>query len=622
MSNEQTAATPGGYAGKILRVDLSNNKTAIENLDTKFCRKFLGGAGFIAHYLYNEIKPGIDPLGPENKLIFAIGPMTGVAIAGNARSCVGAKSPISGGIIKSEAGGSWGPELKRAGFDVIIIEGKAEKPVYLWIEDGKAAIKDASHLWGKETRETEQSLREELGDEKIQATMIGPAGENLVRFACIMNGLYDAHGRGGSGAVMGSKNLKAIAVRGHSKPNVGSEDEVKRLRKWVNENRDLYSRMAEFGTMGNGDLMELQVTTGNVAVNNFKEGILPNAKEADCMLIREKMDGCWACPIRCKKVVKSEGKFNVDPEYGGPEYETIGAVGTSCGITDIRAIALGSQLCNAYSLDSISAGMTISFAMECFENGLLTTEDTGGIELKFGNADAMLKLLELIAKREGIGDLLAEGTKAAAEKIGKGAEKYSMEVKGVNIPMHEPRFKHILGVGYMVNPHGADHCFNLHDPLVSTEGRLLDQFKELMGDLDPPPQYDYGAIKTAMLRYTFFDRLIKDSLISCQFVPYSISQLVELINAVTGWDMTITEMFKIAERALTMFRLFNIREGLSVEDDKLPDRFYEGKSGNLEDKPCILESMEEARNYYYALMGWDTKTGAPLKEKVEELQIN
>ena len=465
-------------------------------------------------------------------------------------------------------------------------------------------------------------LREELGDEKIEVSMIGPAGENMVRFACIMNGLFDAHGRGGAGAVMGSKNLKAIAVRGHGKPKVASEDEIKRLRKWVNENRDLYSRMAEFGTAGNGNMMEVQVTSGNVAVNNFRDGILPNAKEADCLLIKEKMDGCWACPIRCKKVVKSDGNYNVDPEYGGPEYETIGAVGTSCGVTDIRAISLASQLCNAYSMDTISAGMTVSFAMECFENGLLTTEDTGGIELKFGNADAMIKTLELIAKREGIGDMLAEGTKIAAQRIGKGAEKFSMDVKGVSIPMHEPRFKHILGVGYMVNPHGPDHCFNLHDPLIATEGRLLDQYKALMGEIDPPPQEDYGALKTAMLKIAFFDKFIRDSLTACQFVPYNIAQLVELTNAVTGWDMTVNEIFTIAERALTMYRLFNIREGLSADDDRLPDRFYEGKSGALEDKPCDPEALLEARNYYYALMGWDTKTGVPLKEKVEELQIN
>ena len=616
-----TDQMPGGYAGKILRVDLSGKKTTIEKIDSKFCRKFLGGAGFVAHYLYTEIKLGIDPLGPENKLIFATGPMTGVTIAGNARTCVGAKSPLSGGIIKSEAGGSFGPELKRAGFDAIIVEGKADKPVYLWVEDDKATIKDAGHLWGKETKETEEMLRDELGDEKVELSMIGPGGENMVRFACIMNGLYDAHGRGGSGAVMGSKNLKAIAVKGTGKPQVASDDGIKKMRSWLNEHKDFYANMAANGTGGEGRAINMQVATGNVAVNNFRDGILPNAEEADCVSIREKMDGCWACPIRCKKVVKSEGKYNVDPAYGGPEYETIGSVGTSCGVTDIRAISLGSQLCNAHSLDTISAGMAVSFAMECFENGLLTAEDTGGIELKFGNAEAMLTTLELIAKREGIGDLLAEGTKIAAEKIGKGAEKFSMEVKGVAIPMHEPRFKHMLGVGYMVNPHGADHCFNLHDQMVSAEGRQLDQYKFLMGEFDPPEAEDYGTFKTAMLRYAFFTRFVMDSLITCQFVPWGIPQLVELTKAVTGWDMSANELFTIAERALTMFRLFNLREGLSVEDDQIPDRFYEGKSGNLEDKPCDPEAMMEARNYYYTLMGWDTETGVPLKGKVEELRI-
>lgn len=607
----------GGYTGKILRVELSENKITIEEPGTKFYRKYLGGAGFIAYYLYKETKQGIDPLGPENKLIFTVGPLTGVAIAGNARSCVGAKSPISGGIIKSEAGGNWGPELKHAGFDAVIIEGKANKPVYLWIEDGKAIIKDASHLWGKETRETERAIREELGDEKIQVSMIGPGGENVVRFACIMNGLIDAHGRGGSGAVMGSKNLKAIAVRGHGRPEVESEDDVRRLRRWVNENKQLWAGMAESGTAGHGSMIEMMVTRGNLSVNNFRDGILPNANEADCMLIRERMEGCWACPIRCKKVMKSEGKYKADPEYGGPEYETIGAVGTNCGVTDIKAISLGSQICNANSLDSISAGMTVSFAMECFENGLLTIEDTGGIELKFGNADAMIKTLELIVKREGIGDLLAEGTKIAAQKIGKGAEKYSMEVKGVNIPMHEPRLKHALGVGYMVNPHGADHCANLHDERISPA-----QYKPYMGEIDPPKLEDYGAVKTAMLRYAIFERFIRDSLTMCMFVPYSLSQLVELTNAVTGLDMTTNEMFTIAERACTMYRLYNLREGLNVDDDQLPDRFYEGKSGALADKPCDPEAMLESRNYYYTLMGWDTKTGIPLKQKIEELQIN
>ena len=612
---------PGGYAGKILRVNLSDNTTSVEEIDEKFCRKYIGGAGFIAYYLYKELKPGIDPLGPDNKLIFALGPVTGVTIAGNDRNCVGAKSPLTGGIIKSEVGGFWAAELKHAGFDGIIVDGKAEKPVYLSIQDGEVSIKDASHLWGKQTRETLNALREELGDNRIQAAMIGPAGENLVKYACIMNGLYDAAGRGGAGAVMGSKNLKAIAVRGHHRPKVASAEGLRELREWLLKNKKLWARLAEGGTAGHGAAMEQGATSGNVSVNNFSEGIFPNAKLIDCPTIKLGMDGCWACPIRCKKVMESKEPYVADRAYGGPEYETLGALGTNCGISDITAISRGSQLCNANSLDTISTGMVISFAMECFEKGLLTTEDTGGIDLRFGNADAMLTTIELIAKREGIGDLLAEGTAIAAQKIGRGAEKFSMEVKGLGIPMHEPRLKHILGVGYMVNPHGADHCCNLHDTMFMVEGRSLEQLRPIMGIIEPISLDDYGALKVSLLKIRQLERVIRDSLVMCGMIPFSYTQLADVTAAVTGWNTSPVEQFRVAERILTMFRLINIREGLTAEDDKLPERFFQPKSGALADKPCDPEKMERAKSYYYTLMGWDSKTGIPLKEKVEELLI-
>ncbi len=612
---------PGGYAGKILRVNLSTNTTSVEELGEKFCRKYLGGAGFIAYYLYKELKPGTDPLGPDNKLIFALGPLTGVSLAGNDRNCVGAKSPLTGGIIKSEVGGFWAAELKHAGFDGIIVDGKAEKPVYLWIQDGEVIIKDASHLWGKQTKETLNTIREELGDNRIQATMIGPAGENLVSFACIMNGLFDAAGRGGAGAVMGSKNLKAIAVRGHHRPKVASTEGVRKQREWVLANKQLWARLAEGGTAGHGADMDMHVTTGNVTVNNFREGIFPDAKLIDCEVIKIGMEGCFACPVRCKKVLESKEPYAVDPAYGGPEYETEGALGTNCGISDITAVSRGSQLCNANSLDTISTGMTISFAMECFENGLLTKEDTGGIDLRFGNADAMLKTIELIAKREGIGNLLAEGTAKAAQKIGKGAEKFSMEVKGLGIPMHEPRLKHTLGVGYMVNPHGADHCFNLHDTMLNVEGPMLERLRSVMGIIEPLSLDDYGPLKVALLKVTQLDRMIRDSLVLCSMIPFDTPRLADVTSAVTGWDTSAVEQQRVAERILTMFRLINIREGFTEKDDELPERFYEPKSGALADKPLDHEKMREAKSYYYTLMGWDSKTGIPLKEKVEELLI-
>jgi len=451
--------------------------------------------------------------------------------------------------------------------------------------------------------------------------MIGPGGENLVKYACVMNGLYDAAGRGGAGAVMGSKNLKAIAIRGHKRPRVASAEGVRELREWLLTNKQLWANLAEGGTAGHGAAMEQAATSGNVSVNNFRDGIFPEAKLVDCELIKLGMEGCWACPVRCKKVMESKKPYVADRAYGGPEYETLGSLGTNCGISDITAISRGSQLCNAHSLDTISTGMTIAFAMECFENGLLTTEDTGGIDLSFGNADAMLKTIELIAKREGIGNLLAEGTTKAAQKIGKGAEKFSMEVKGLGIPMHEPRLKRALGLGYMVNPHGADHCLNLHDTMLMVKGPGLERLRPVIGILEPLSTDDVGPLKVALLKFTQLDRMIRDSLVLCSMIPFNTLQLADLTTAVTGWDTSPVEQLRVAERILTMFRLISIREGLTAEDDKLPERFFQPKSGALADKPLDHGKMEEAKSYYYTLMGWDSKTGIPLREKVEELLI-
>ncbi|MDD4875553.1 MAG: aldehyde ferredoxin oxidoreductase family protein [Dehalococcoidales bacterium] len=613
---------PYGYTGRILRVDLSGGTTSVDTMGDLFYRKYLGGAGFISYFLLKELKPGIDPLGPENKLIFALGPVTGVPLSGSGRNCIGAKSPLTGGYTKSEVGGFWGAELKHAGYDAIIVEGKAEKPVYLWIEDGVVSIKDANHLWGKNTKETQDIIRDELGDDLIRVAAIGPAGENLVRIACIMNDLKDAAGRGGTGAVMGSKNLKAVAVRGHSRPEVADPGRLGEFRQWLLANRQLWASFAEFGT---GAAMASTIGTGNIPVRNFQNGEFAEISNisADTVkdTIRIKMEACYACSVRCKKVVKVEKPYSVDPEYGGPEYETLAAIGSNCGVSDLKAVAKGHELCGAYSLDTIATGDTIAFAMECFENGLLTTEDTGGIELKFGNAEAMLQIIELIARRQGIGNLLAEGTARAAKKIGKGAEDFAMHVKGVEIPMHEPRLKAVLGLGYVVNPHGADHCANLHDTMLSQEGPPLERFKSL-GILGPLPADDLGPQKVAIFRNVHLFRIVQDSLVFCQFVPYDSEQMADILAAVTGWKTGIVEMLRIAERTLTMARLFNIREGLTADDDKLPKRFFEPKKdGVLSTRHYDAEQLEKAKGYYYTLMGWDGKTGVPTPEKLEELGI-
>jgi len=615
---------PRGYNGKILRVNLSNGKVSTEAIDEEFCRKLLGGAGFVAHFLLNEIEPGTDSLGPENKLVFALGPLTGIALPGSGRHCVGAKSPLTDGIAKSEVGEFWGAELKRAGFDAIIIEGKAPKPVYLWVNKGETSIRDASQLWGKNTRETQEAVRAELGDNKIRLALIGPGGENLVRYACIMHGLADAAGRGGMGAVMGSKNLKAVAVRGEKASAVANPNGVKALRQWLMDNRKLVASFSEFGT---GAPMPLFEEIGNLPTRNFRDGAFPEVNKISAQTLKETigigMHGCFACPVRCKKAVEAEEPYQVDSAYGGPEYETLAALGSNCGIDDLKAIAKGNELCDAYSIDTISTGCTISFAMECFENGLLTTRDTDGIELNFGNAEAMLHLIELIGRREGIGNLLAEGSARAADKIGNGAEDFSMHVKKQEIPMHEPRLNKSLALGYMVNPHGADHCCNLIDFFFAGLGK---EPNVIVNDAVPlgmatAPLAGIGPRKVALFRIVQLKRIILDSLVLCMFLPYSYQQLAEVTSAATGWNTTTTEQLRVAERTLTICRLFNVRHGLTADDDKLPSRFFEPtRYGALADTALGPEKMKKAKRYYYSLMGWDSN-GVPTPEKLEELGI-
>jgi len=613
----------GGYTGKTLRVDLNNLRVREEKTDEELCDKYLGGAGFISHYLWKELEPKTDPLGPDNKLIFATGPLTGLPFPGSGRNGIGAKSPLTGGVAKSEVGGVWGAELKRAGVDGIIVDGKSDKPVYLWIQDGKADLRDAAHLWGNNTKETQQQIIAELGDDLIRVASIGPAGENLVKYACVMNGLFDAAGRGGVGAVMGAKNLKAIAVRGHHAPKAVDGKPAKELTKWLKANWELMRGFWEYGTGGGMDGFE---AIGNLPVRNFRDGLFPTVKKIDAPAVMNnigiKMDACFACPVRCKKVVKVDSPYKVDPDYGGPEYETLASIGSNCGIDNLRAIAKGNELCNAYSLDTISTGEVIAFAMECFENGLLSSKDTGGIDLRFGNEQAMLQLIEMIARREGIGDLLAEGVTRAARQIGGGAEQFAIAVKGLEPGMHEPRAKPGIGIGFMVNPHGADHCFNLHDHMYAGDNNWRVKEAAELGITGPFPVEDVSIKKVRLFQHVQRRLTILDSLVVCQFLPYNLTQLTELLNAATGWSVDVSDLFSIADRTLTTFRLFNLREGFSASDDVLPQRFYQPKTdGILADKPLDPVKMEKAKRDYYKLMGWHETTGVPEDKKLKELGL-
>lgn len=606
-----------GYNNKILRVDLTSGTTKIETPTDEFERKWIGGAGFGTYFLFNETKAGINPLGPENKLMMMAGPLTGYPFSGSGRNNVVTKSPLTNGYAKSEVGGFFGAEMRRAGFDGIIVEGKSPKPVYLFLHDGQAEIKDASNLWGHTTKETEEAIREANGDKKIRIASIGPGGENMIKFACIINDLKEAAGRGGTGAVMGSKNLKAVAARGTQAPEAARPEAFTDMQAFFKDNPKAYELMSLYGT-GAPAMMASMIPQGNLPINNFIKGDFPVAKIDGGTLkntVGIGMEGCYACLVRCKKVVKiNEPNMKVDPDYGGPEYETLAALGSVCGVDDMKAICKGNEMCGAYSLDTISMGDTIGFAMECYEKGLLTSKDTGGVELKWGSGAAMLKVIEMVTRRQGIGDILAEGTKIAAKKIGKGAEAFSMDVKGVNFPMHDPRAKGVLGLGYAINPHGADHCFNVHDTGFVAPGPMLSAVNQY-GFLEPMPALDLSPAKVQLLRFFQSIRMIMDSACICQFPPYNNDQVVELFKAATGWNTGLIELMKTGDRILNLARMYNLREGLSAADDKLPQRFFQQHVGgpSANNPPYKESELDKARAYYYKIMGWDEK-GVPTPE--------
>ena len=608
------------FTGKILRINLNTDKTTIETLEETFYRRHFGGRGLISYVLLNELEPKIDPLGPKNKLIFACGPVTGAPISGSGRNSVGAKSPLTGAYGEAEAGGYWGAELKRAGFDAIIVEGKAKSPIYLWIRDQNVEIRDASKLWGKEIKKSQELIRKDLDNKTAKVAQIGPGGEKQVRYACVINDMNHAAGRCGMGAVMGSKNLKAIAVKGSTNVPVHKPKRIQKMAQWMAQNVDDVAHALH--TYGTGVGMDVNVETGNLPIRNFRDGDFPEADNISAETMKQTvsvgMGTCFACAIACKKEVKVDEPWTVEPEYGGPEYETLASLGSNCGVSDLKAVCKANELCQRYSIDTISTGTTISFAMECFEHGLLTLEDTGGIDLSFGNAESMLKMIEMIGEKRGLGALLAEGTKRAAEKIGNGAEEFAVNVKGEEVPMHDPRLKRGEALGYSVSPTGADHVHNIHDTFLYP--KLPNSYNSL-GVLEAVPVEDFGPKKVRLYKYVGEWRTLNNFLVMCLFTPWSVTQKVEIVRAVTGWNTTAFELMKVVERGNTLARIFNLREGFTEKDDWLPPRFFKPRtSGNLKDA-VSAKDLKNAKLLYYDMMGW-TEKGVPKKSALDELDIS
>jgi aldehyde:ferredoxin oxidoreductase len=609
-----------GYNGRILRVNLNERKISVEEPPADYYQRYLGGRGFIAPTLLQEMAAKVDPLGPDNQLVFALGPLTGMPFPGSGRNSVGAKSPLTFAFGEAEAGGFWGAELKRAGFDAIIISGISNAPVFLWIQDGQVELRDAGHLWGMEVAPAHLAIQKELGDQQIRTAIIGPAGEKLIRFACILNDITHAAGRTGLGAVMGSKKLKAIAVRGRNTPRMADQKVIADLGRWMSQN---FKEKAAVWKYGTGHMMEGYSLAGNLPTLNFQDGGFEAVKkitaQAVCDQFRVEMYGCYACPIRCKKRVKVDSPYFVDPIYGGPEYETLAAFGSNCGISDPIAICKAHEICNRNGIDTISAGVTVSFAMECFEKGLLNAKDTGGIELRFGNGEAMLQMLEQIVQKQGLGALLAEGSRLAAKQIGRGSEEFNIHVKGLEVPMHDPRLKQGMGLHYSVHPSGADHVSGVHDTLLE-KGPQFEEWSAI--DVNESiPSIELSPRKARLVYQFGLWRHLPNYLGLCVLVPYSSKQILDAVEAVTGWPMSYWRLMKTVERGITLAKIFNVREGFTLADDLLPRRFSASqRGGNLKGVTVDPDQLSEAQKLYFQMLGWDEQ-GIPTRARLVELDI-
>ena len=625
-----------GYHGKILHVDLTSGKFDVETPEEAFYRKYMGGSAMGVYYVLREVPKGADPLGPENVLTIFASVTTGTAISGQSRINVNAKSPISGAIGDSQAGGYLPAEFKFAGFDGVVVKGRSPRPVYLTIIEGKPELHDAAHLMGKTTGEVQSILQQELGDKKIEIMQHGPAAENGVLFSSIVNMSNRHNGRTGMGRVMASKNLKAVVVRGTQKVTVADPKALTALHrigpKEVPNNPDM-DGLAKYGT---ASVVSPQNTNGTFPTRNYTEGQFegfdPITGEKMAETVLKRRDTCFACVVRCKRVVEvKEGAYPVDALYGGPEYETIGLMGSSCGISDLAAISHANQICNEYGVDTIACGGTIAFAMECYEKGIISKEQTGGLDLRFGNVEAWLAAVKQIVANSGpLGSVLSQGSERAAKVWGNGADECLTTVKGAEAPAHMPQAKRSLGLIYAVNAFGADHQSSEHDWMIE-EGMASDFYMgrlALMGMPNKLPDLSLGPekVKFAYLTQVFYSML--DTLDLCQFVwgpawtLYGPAETVDFVRAVTGWNVTLDELMAVGARRLNLMRMFNAREGFDRQQDKLPRKFFKALKGTGPTAGVALshEEIDTAIDQYYQLAGW-TPDGIPTQETLAKLDI-
>lgn len=622
-----------GYNGKILEVDLSTRLTKVHEYDEKFYRKYMGGGAIGGYFLLKEVPAKADPLGRDNVLVLAASVVTGAPISGFSRANVTAKSPITGGIGDAQFGGTWPTDLKRANFDAIIIKGISEKPVYLWIYDGNVEINDATDLWGLEPAQVEEKIRKKVNDKKARLLTIGVAGEKMVKYACIMNENIHAAGRTGMGAVMGSKKLKAVVVSSKGKKlNFLNSLAIRELAKEISKRYKASPGYDNTTKMGSSLAVGLQNAIGYLPTKNFTSGVFDKSEDISGEKIFEtfhtkQKPTCYACVYACKHTVKADKPYNIDERYGCPEYETAAALGAYVMVDDVNVVCKANEMCNRYGLDTISTGAVIAFVMECFGRGLITSKESDGLDLSFGNGVTLLKLIEKIAHREGFGDLLAEGVAVVSQKIGKGSESFAMHVKGNPFPAHMPRVMPSLALAYAINSFGADHMVNTNDSRIApsaSEKSIAKINLRSLGLLEDFPAHSLEG-KARFFYYTQNWCSMRDVLELCSraISVFYFQEIVQTVENCTGWKTSLWELLKVGERRTNLLRSFNAREGFTSAEDILPMRVFEPLKGGPTDGLKIdQKEFEAAKKEYYQLAGWDEKTGNPTIGKLKELGLN
>ncbi|HSQ49205.1 MAG TPA: aldehyde ferredoxin oxidoreductase family protein [Candidatus Deferrimicrobiaceae bacterium] len=605
-----------GYAGRILQVDLTTGKVRIEKLAEENAKQYIGGIGLGMKLWLVNSKAGVDPLSPENPLVLALGPVSGTMFptGGNGHAFI-SKSPATGGVGEAVSHGTFGAELKRAGFDAIIFTGKADKPVYLWIDDDTIQILDASQVWGRSPPETEDAIKTELGDFYIRVASIGLAGEKQSKIACIINEKTRAAGRTGLGAVMGSKNLKAIAVRGTRDIAVAQPEE------FINMVKEFHERMKgpaaqKYRTLGTVENIIVQNQLFCMPTRNFNNSHFENADKVSGEVLNEryveKIIACNSCAMRCEhEALVREGPYK--GTMARMEYDNLWALGPNCGVDKLDAIIKASERCNYYGLDATSTGVTISFVMDCHEKGILTHEELGGIDAHFGNAEALIQLIEKIGTREGIGDILADGVKAAAEKIGKNSMQLAQHIKGLEVTGYDLRCLKTTALGSAVSFRGADH--NRSGAYASDVKGKVDRLKAERG-------------RGLLVKETEDVNAIIDSLIICKNAKGTLykelADMAKLYNLVTGADMTPEQLRAAGERIINIARIINLREGLTRNDDTLPWKVMNQPiqdDGPVKGAVVTQEELDLLLDDYYTARGW-TVDGVPTKGKLKELAMD